>query len=83
MMGVRADITSQAARIDAHSLREDGVTRLCYAGTVVHANPLGTLETRVPIKAGAELFGDASIAADGQYRRGERTDRTDRTAHQQ
>jgi ATP phosphoribosyltransferase regulatory subunit len=66
MMGVRADMTSQAARIDAHSLRRDGVTRLCYAGTVVHANPLATLESRVPIKAGAELFGDASIYADAE-----------------
>ncbi|MDP6375269.1 MAG: ATP phosphoribosyltransferase regulatory subunit [Pseudomonadales bacterium] len=66
MMGVRADITSQTARIDAHSLRAGGITRLCYAGTVVHANPAATLESRVPIKAGAELFGDASLAADAE-----------------
>ncbi len=64
MMGVRADMTSQAARIDANRIGHDGVTRLCYAGTVVYANPLAFGESRIPIKAGAEIFGSDSLAAD-------------------
>lgn len=66
MLGVRADMTSQAARIDAHSLPGDGVQRLCYAGCVVHANPAAALDTRVPLKAGAEIFGARSLAADAE-----------------
>lgn len=66
LLGVRADMTSQAARIDAHSLREDGVRRLCYAGTVVHANPVSVLESRVPLKAGAEIFGSRQPSADAE-----------------
>ena len=68
MLGVRADMTAQAVRIDAHSLAGsgDGVRRLCYAGPVVHANPAGALDSRVPIKAGAEIFGSNSLAADAE-----------------
>jgi ATP phosphoribosyltransferase regulatory subunit len=66
MLGIRADMTSQAARIDAASLRGDGPRRLCYAGTVVHANPAGVLESRVPQLAGAELFGAPGIEADAE-----------------
>ncbi|HET6470554.1 MAG TPA: ATP phosphoribosyltransferase regulatory subunit [Pseudomonadales bacterium] len=66
MLGIRADMTSQAARIDAASLRGDGPERLCYAGTVVHANPAGVLESRVPLLAGAELFGAADVEADAE-----------------
>jgi ATP phosphoribosyltransferase regulatory subunit len=66
LLGVRADLTSQAARIDAHSLPEAGVRRLCYAGTVVHANPGGVLESRIPEKAGAEIFGAPSLSADAE-----------------
>ncbi|HEX7035288.1 MAG TPA: ATP phosphoribosyltransferase regulatory subunit [Pseudomonadales bacterium] len=66
LLGVRADMTSQAARIDAHSLPADGVQRLCYAGTVVHANPPAPLDTRVPLKAGAEIFGAGTLAADAE-----------------
>lgn len=66
MLGVRADMTSQAARIDAHSLPAAGVQRLCYAGPVVHANPAAALDTRVPFKAGAEIFGAESVAADAE-----------------
>ena len=57
MMGVRADITSQAARIDAHTLREDGPTRLCYAGHVLRTRPEGLLGSRTPLRIGAEMFG--------------------------
>jgi ATP phosphoribosyltransferase regulatory subunit len=66
LLGVRADMTSQAARIDAHSMGGEGVRRLCYAGTVVHANPAGVLDSRIPEKAGAEIFGAESIAADAE-----------------
>lgn len=66
MLGVRADMTSQAARIDAHSLPADGVQRLCYAGPVVHANPAVVFDTRVPLKAGAEIFGATTLAADAE-----------------
>ena len=64
MMGVRADITPQAARIDAHLLNRKGVTRLCYCGSVLHARPAGPGATREPIQIGAEIFGQAGIAAD-------------------
>ena len=66
MLGIRADMTSQAARIDAHSLRTDVTQRLCYAGTVVHANPQGILESRVSLMAGAEIYGAAGLDADAE-----------------
>ncbi len=65
-LGMRADMTSQAVRIDAHSLITDGVQRLCYAGPVVFANPQIALNSRVPIKAGAEIFGASSLDADAE-----------------
>lgn len=64
MMGLRADITPQAARIDAHSLRSEGVVRLCYAGSVLHTRPKAPLASRSPIQVGAELYGDPSSAGD-------------------
>ena len=64
MMGIRADITPQTARMDAHSLRQEGPTRLCYAGTVLHTRPRGPLEARTPISVGVELFGEPTLAAD-------------------
>jgi ATP phosphoribosyltransferase regulatory subunit len=64
MMGIRADITPQTARMDAHSLRREGPSRLCYAGTVLHTRPRGPLESRTPISVGVELFGEATLAAD-------------------
>ncbi|HLS43221.1 MAG TPA: ATP phosphoribosyltransferase regulatory subunit, partial [Paenalcaligenes sp.] len=63
-MGVRADITPQAARIDAHLLNREGVTRLCYCGTVLHARPAGLLSDRELIQIGAEIFGYAGVEAD-------------------
>lgn len=66
LLGVRADMTSQAVRIDAHSRPVGGVQRLCYAGPVVLANPAAALDTRVPFKAGAEIFGSASASADAE-----------------
>jgi ATP phosphoribosyltransferase regulatory subunit len=63
-MGVRADITPQVARIDAHSLPAKGPQRLCYASSVLHARPAGMTASRVPLQAGAELFGHAGVDAD-------------------
>lgn len=64
MMGARADMTPQAARIDAHTLRESGVTRLCYAGHVLRTRPDNIMGSRSPIQAGCELFGSRDGAAD-------------------
>ena len=64
MMGLRADITPQAARIDAHSLGREGPVRLCYAGSVLHSKPKQPLASRSPIQLGAELYGDNSPASD-------------------
>jgi ATP phosphoribosyltransferase regulatory subunit len=63
-LGIRADITTQVARIDAHSLAEDGVTRLCYAGSTLHTRPKSLMASRSPIQLGAELYGDDSLGAD-------------------
>ncbi len=64
MMGVRADITPQVARIDAHLLNLKGVTRLCYCGSVLHARPQAPGATREPIQIGAEIFGHSGVASD-------------------
>lgn len=63
-MGFRADITPQVARIDAHALRRNGPSRLCYAGSVLHAKPRALSTSRSPIQLGAELYGDASTSSD-------------------
>lgn len=63
MLGVRADMTPQAARIDAHLINRAGPTRLCYAGPVLRTKPSG-MGTREPFQIGAELFGHAGIEAD-------------------
>lgn len=63
-MGVRADITPQIARIDAHLLNHNGAVRLCYAGSVLHTRPDGMANRREPYQLGAELFGHAGIEAD-------------------
>ncbi|MCP2041529.1 ATP phosphoribosyltransferase regulatory subunit [Neisseria sp. HSC-16F19] len=64
-LGLRADITPQVARIDAHLLSaNNGINRLCYAGTVLHARPDGALSTREPFQIGAELYGYDGVEAD-------------------
>ncbi|MDP3540458.1 MAG: ATP phosphoribosyltransferase regulatory subunit [Azonexus sp.] len=63
-MAVRADITPQAARIDAHLLNHQGVTRLSYCGSVLHTLPASVSAGREPVQIGAELYGYAGIAAD-------------------
>ena len=64
LLGVRADMTPQVARIDAHVHPVEGVARYCYAGTVLHTKPQGFNTTRAPLQLGAELFGSESIDAD-------------------
>jgi ATP phosphoribosyltransferase regulatory subunit len=64
LIGFRADITPQVARIDAHTLRREGPSRLCYAGSVLHARPRALSTSRSPIQLGAELYGDSSPASD-------------------
>lgn len=66
LMGLRADVTSQVARIDAHSLRREGASRLCYAESVLHARPAMPFASRVPMLVGAELFGAEGPAADAE-----------------
>jgi len=65
-MGVRADMTTQVARIDAHLLNRESVTRLCYAGSVLHARPSGLYATREPFQIGAEIYGHAGLEADAE-----------------
>src|SRR6266850_2010793 len=69
MMGVRADITPQVARIDAHLLNRKGVTRLCYCGSVLHTRPAAPGATREPIQIGAEMYGSADVEADLEIQR--------------
>jgi ATP phosphoribosyltransferase regulatory subunit len=64
LLGLRADTTPQAARIDAHLLNHEGVTRLCYCGPVLHTRPAGLQMTREPLQFGAEIFGHAGQEAD-------------------
>ena len=63
-LGLRADMTPQVARIDAHLLNRKGVTRLCYAGSVAHARtPVGS-SAREELQLGAEIYGCATWEAD-------------------
>ena len=69
MMGLRADMTPQAARIDAHLLNTNGITRLCYASSVVHTVPDEITRTREPFQVGAELYGHSGIESDLEIQR--------------
>ena len=64
LMGVRADMTPQVARIDAHQLNRETPTRLCYMGTVLHTRTDGFAGSRSPLQVGAELYGHAGIESD-------------------
>ncbi len=57
LLGVRADMTPQVARIDAHHLRREIPTRLCYLGTILHTRTDGFAGTRSPLQIGAEIYG--------------------------
>ena len=63
-MGIRADITPQVARIDAHLLNRKGVARLCYCASVLHTLPASLTATREPLQIGAELYGHGGLEAD-------------------
>lgn len=64
MMGVRADMTPQVARIDAHRLKSDAPTRLCYLGTVLKTRPDNFAGSRSPLQVGVELYGHSGIDSD-------------------
>jgi len=64
MLGVRADMTPQVARIDAHNLKHEWPTRLCYAGTILHTRGDPLEKTRSPMQIGAELYGHAGKDSD-------------------
>ncbi len=63
-VGIRADMTLQAARIDAHQIKQEGPVRLCYLGTVLHSFNDGFAGSRAPLQLGAELYGHAGIDSD-------------------
>jgi ATP phosphoribosyltransferase regulatory subunit len=64
LLGVRADMTPQVARIDAHRLKSTAPTRLCYVGPVLLTRPQGFARTRSPFQVGAELYGHGGIDSD-------------------
>ena len=63
-MGIRADITPQVARIDAHLLKRNVPTRLCYLGSVLHSRTNSSGDSRSPLQLGAELFGHEGVSSD-------------------
>ena len=63
-LGLRADMTPQAARIDSHLLNQEGVTRVCYCGSAVRTHPEGVHASREILQFGAELYGHAGLEAD-------------------
>jgi ATP phosphoribosyltransferase regulatory subunit len=69
LLGVPADMTPQVARIDAHQLRREGPTRLCYLGTVLHTRSDGFAGTRSPMQIGAEIYGHTGVASDAEILR--------------
>lgn len=64
MLGIRADTTQQVARIDAHLLNRQGITRLCYCGPVMHTWPDRPHATREPLQLGAEIYGHPGLEAE-------------------
>ncbi|MFM1859198.1 MAG: hypothetical protein RL133_698 [Pseudomonadota bacterium] len=64
LLSIRPDLTAQAARVDAHLMDGNGINRLCYAASAVHAVPSGVASSREPFQVGCELFGEAGLEAD-------------------
>ena len=64
MLGIRADMTPQVARIDAHNLKHECPTRLCYVGTILHTRGDPLEKTRSPMQIGAELYGHQGAESD-------------------
>ncbi len=65
-LGVRADMTPQVARIDAHRLNQEGAVRLCYLGTVLRTRPDGFAGGRSPLQLGAEIYGHKGVESDAE-----------------
>ncbi len=63
-LGIRADMTPQISRIDAHLLNKPGINRLCYCGSVLHARPAGLFSSRELLQIGAEIYGHEGVEAD-------------------
>jgi ATP phosphoribosyltransferase regulatory subunit len=68
LMGVRADMTPQVARIDARHCDPRAPARLCYLGTVLHTRPDGISGSRSPVQVGAELYGHQGVESDCEVR---------------
>lgn len=65
MMGIRADMTLQVARIAVSRLAAmPRPLRLCYAGQILQSRPEALHSERQLTQAGAELIGSDSINAD-------------------
>ena len=64
MLGIRADMTPQVARMDVHNIKHEWPTRLCYVGTILHTRGDPLEKTRSPMQLGAELYGHAGIKSD-------------------
>lgn len=67
MMGVRADVTPQVARIVSNRIKpteEDLPVRLCYVAEVLKTRNNKAKGSRSPIQAGVELFGIDDVSAD-------------------
>ena len=65
-LGVRADMTPQVARIDAHCLKNERPTRLCYLGTVLRTRMEGFEDSRSPLQLGAEIYGHQGVESDSE-----------------
>ena len=63
-LGIRSDMTTQVARIDAHILNRQDISRLCYAGTTLQTRVVPGIFSREQLQLGAEIYGFAGIAAD-------------------
>jgi ATP phosphoribosyltransferase regulatory subunit len=66
LMGIRADMTPQVARIDSSILKCDTPVRLCYLGTTLLTRPRTLAGTRAPMQVGAELFGHSGVESDAE-----------------
>ncbi len=64
LLGIRADMTPQVARIDAHTLKHDYPTRLCYVGTILRALGHSLEKSRSPMQIGAEIYGHSGVESD-------------------
>jgi len=64
LIGVRADMTPQVARIDARHMAHKLPARLCYLGTVLRTRTDAMASSRSPVQVGAEIYGHGGIESD-------------------